>query len=240
MTCFLTSSPTVYRSWTLDSSNGFAAALKAAVPAGCRGLFICSSPDDPETNDFYAEQMRGSLERAGLVFSGFDILDRRSAARAGELTAGAGLIILAGGHVPTQNRFFAEIGLREKLWGYGGVILGISAGSMNSADIVYAHPEEKGEATDPAYQRFLPGLGLTGTMILPHFQHIRDLTLDGLRVIEEIALPDSMGREFLALPDGSYLYITGGREELRGEAWLIKDGSIAQISREGETLLFKE
>jgi len=31
---------------------------------------------------------------------------------------------------------------------------------MNCADTVYAQPEEPGEAVDPDYQRFIPGLGL--------------------------------------------------------------------------------
>lgn len=37
---------------------------------------------------------------------------------------------------------------------YQGVILGISAGSMNSADVVYAQPEEEGEGIDPEYEKY--------------------------------------------------------------------------------------
>ena len=37
--------------------------------------------------------------------------------------------------------------------------------------------------------------------------------------------------------DGSYLLIQDGREELRGEAYEIKDGSIRQISSDGEVVL---
>ena len=70
---------------------------------------------------------------------------------------------------------------------------------MNCAETVYAQPEEEGEAVDPAYERFLPGLGLTQKMILPHYQAIRDDVLDGLCVMEDIAYPDSMGRQFYLL-----------------------------------------
>ena len=49
---------------------------------------------------------------------------------------GTDLIILAGGHVPTQNRYFQEINLKSLLKNYQGVILGISAGTMNSAETV--------------------------------------------------------------------------------------------------------
>ena len=113
--------------------------------------------------------------------------------------------------------------------------MGISAGSMNSADVVYAQPELEGEVIDAGYQRFLTGLDLTKTMILPHYQMIKDNILDGMRIIEDITYPDSQGRKFYALTDGSYLYIDNGQEEICGEAYLIADGKTAQISALGET-----
>ena len=67
-------------------------------------------------------------------------------------------------------------------------------------------------------------------MLLPHYQAFKDETLDGLLLYAEIACPDSMGRTFYAIPDGSYLLIEGGREKLRGEAYKIKDGAITQIA----------
>jgi len=143
-------------------------------------------------------------------------------------------VILAGGHVPTQNRFFEAIGLRGLMRRYAGVVLGISAGSMNSAETVYAQPEEEGEAVDAGYARFLPGLGLTKTMILPHYQALRDGVLDGLRVMEDIAYPDSVGKKFYALADGSYLLIRDGKEEMRGETYLIQDGVLSPFSAPGD------
>ena len=104
---------------------------------------------------------------------------------------------------------------------------------MNSADTVYSQPELEGEALDPEYEKFLPGLGLTETNLLPHYQDCRDEVLDGLRVFEDITYPDSMGRTFCAIPDGSYLFIKDGREELRGEAYMIRDGVLTQISENG-------
>ena len=72
--------------------------------------------------------------------------------------------------------------------------------------------------------------------ILPHYQSTRHDVLDGLRVFEDIAYPDSMGKAFYALPDGSYLLIREGREELRGEAFLIRDGALRRICKNGESL----
>lgn len=107
---------------------------------------------------------------------------------------------------------------------------------MNSAETVYAQPELEGEATDPTYQKYLQGLGLTDKMILPHYQLIKDLILDGLRVMEDITYHDSYGKQFYALPDGSYLYIDEKIQTICGEAYLITDGKLSQISQAGKCI----
>lgn len=136
------------------------------------------------------------------------------------------VIFLGGGHVPTQNAFFHRIGLREKLAHFDGIIIGISAGSMNAADEVYAQPEMPGEAADPSYRRFLRGLGLTDINILPHYQIVRDNMLDGRRLFEDITIPDCEGRRALILPDGSFLMIKDGEEQVFGEGYWIGEGKL--------------
>ena len=236
MICFLTSSPCFPDNPALNTANGFAGKISASLPSPCKGLFISSSPDSPEDNDKVSGHMRHTFSLAGIEFSQYLVLDRRNIDSAEKLVRSADLIILAGGHVPTQNRFFQELGLRELLKDFDGVVMGISAGTMNSADVVYAQPERPGEATDPGYQKFLPGLGLTGTMVCPHYQMVKDDVLDGMRLFEDITYADSMGRQFYALPDGSYLYIRDGVQELYGEAYLIENGTFRQISREDDVL----
>lgn len=100
---------------------------------------------------------------------------------------------------------------------------------MNCGEVVYAQPEWPGDTTDPTYDRFPEGLGLTPVMILPHYQVLRDQTLDGLRLIEDVALPDSMGRTIHALPDGSYVLVENGESRIMGEAYVIRDGRITRI-----------
>lgn len=237
MICFLTSSPIVRGSLELDPSNRMIEELRTCFPDPCDALFIAAYPNSYERTDLFADSTRVSFEAAGFRFRSFLVLDDRNRRNAAALVLSSNFLILSGGHVPTQNRFFREIGLRELLTGFDGLIMGISAGSMNSAELVYAQPELDGEASDPLYQRFLPGLGLTNTMLLPHYQMIRDDLLDGLRLFEDVAYPDSVGREFYALVDGSYLLIReDGTEELRGEAYRIADGKCTQISTEGETV----
>ena len=231
MVCFLTSSPVIPGTDTLNPTNSFIEELHRHFPKDCQALFVCSDPDLYDKTDFFANETKRIFENAGFLFGGFRILDRRNEHKASELVKNSGLIILAGGHVPTQNRFFSKIGLRALLKDYNGILIGISAGSMNSAETVYAQPERDGEAMDSAYQRFLPGLGLTKTMLLPHYQENKDDILDGLRVYEDIAFSDSYGNVFYAIPDGTYLLIEGGKEELRGEAYRISNGNMLQVSK---------
>ena len=236
MICFLTSRTDLSDTGELNPANGFAAELKRCLPKHCRALFVCSDPDGWEKTDFYSDVIRQSFENAGSQLESWCNLDGRNEQQAAKLIRGSDLLILAGGHVPTQNRFFHRIGLRGLMKGFDGVVVGISAGSMNSADVVYAQPEEEGEALDPAYRRFLTGLDLTKTMLLPHYQDVKDDVLDGMRLFPDITCPDSMGRTFYAIPDGSYLFIGPGGEELRGEAYRIRDGIITQIAKNGETV----
>ncbi len=236
MICFLTSRMDDPETGELNPANHFIDALRSRFPNPCRALDLCSDPEDWEKMDFYAAFTKKMLEKAGFVFERFLTLDGRNEDHAAKLVRESNLMILSGGHVPTQNRFFEKIRLRDLLKSCEGVVLGISAGSMNSADEVYAQPEEEGEAVDPAYRRFLPGLGLTKTNLLPHYQENKDDVLDGQRIYADIACPDSMGRTFYAIPDGSYLLIDAGKEELRGEAYMVRDGVLRQISSRGEVI----
>ena len=236
MVCFLTSSPIIPGTELLNPANSFIEELNRHFHKDCSTLFICSDPDLYDKTDFFANEIKRIFEHAGFLFSDYRILDSRNEDHASELIRNSDLIILAGGHVPTQNQFFSKIGLRGLLKDYAGILIGISAGSMNSAETVYAQPERDGEAIDPTYQRFLPGLGLTKTMLLPHYQENKDDILDGQRIYEDIAFSDSYGNIFYAIPDGSYLFIEDGKEELRGEAYRISDGKMFQVSKMNDTV----
>lgn len=237
MICFLTSSPCLEGEDGLNPANGFVEEVRKTVRKPCEALFVCSNPDDYLRTDRFAQAVSDSFADSGIEFASFVVLDRRNANLSAELIQKANLIILAGGHVPTQNRFFQEIRLRELLQNYDGVLIGISAGTMNCADLVYAQPELDGEGVLNDDKRFLPGLGITKIMVLPHYQETKDAVLDELRLFEDITYPDSADRRFYALVDGSYIMCRDGREELRGESYLIADGSVDIICHENESVL---
>ncbi|MEW4354461.1 Type 1 glutamine amidotransferase-like domain-containing protein [Streptococcus pneumoniae] len=234
MTYFLASRPFQYEDKILTPNNRFIERLQDVLPQQSRALFICSSPDQAEANDHYAQVTKECFEHSQFYFSDYVVLDRRTQNQAAELVAAADLLMLAGGYVPEQNQFFQELQLRQLLKNFSGVIVASSAGAMNSADIVYAQPELEGEALSKDYQHFLSGLDLTKTMILPHYQDLKDEVLDGLRLFEDITYADSYGRVFYALVDGTYLLVQDGKEWICGEAYRICDGKIQQITSENQ------
>lgn len=221
--------------FALNEKNGFVERLRKAWIPSARCLFVASDPDNTLMVEGYGAKVAQAFAEAGLPFSKLDLWDSRRDYSAEEVR-GYDVLFLSGGHVPTQNAFFQRIGLREKLAGFDGIIIGVSAGTMNSAGVVYAAPELEGESIDPEYRRFLPGLGLTQAMVVPHYQHIKNDMLDGKRMFEEIIYPDSIGRTFYALVDGSYLLVEDGRTTLYGEAYQISDGALQKLTSPGEVL----
>ena len=238
MNIFITSSPYIDGAdrAILNDANGFTDRLREVLPPNPSALFVCADPDDHDMTCHFAADTCGAFSAAGMAFSRYDVLDGSNAEEAAQLIDQSDFLIFSGGHVPTQNRFFQEISLREILTDFDGVVMGISAGSMNLADVVYVQPEEPGEGIDPDFQRFAPGLGLTDVNILPHYQKVKDNILDGLRLMEDITYPDSENNTFFALPDGSYFYQDDDCLLLCGQAWLIRDCQLSQLTEEEEVL----
>ena len=242
MIVFLTSSPSgpldvPNYDKLLDEKNGFVENLRQFWKEEMRGMIIAAAPDSFEGNDEMRDFFEQAFRNGNIPVTRFDVWDYRSHDISAEELNQYDIIMLGGGHVPTENHFFHLIHLREKLQGYQGIILGVSAGTMNSAEFVYAQPELPGESVDPNYVRYLQGLGLTKINILPHYQMVKHFTLDGKRLFEDITYGDSYGKEFIALEDGSYIRIMNGETKLYGRAHRIAEGVLTTICEENETII---
>lgn len=220
----------------LIQNNGLLDNLKNIWTPNAKVLIICADPSDYKKNDDVCSCLEKSFPMSGLSISNIDKCDGRNPDIVDTLK-NIDVLILTGGHVPTQNRFMKQLQLKERLQHYNGIVVAWSAGSMNCADIVYAGPEFEGEALDASYQRWLTGLGLTDINIFPHFQSLKNEYLDGLRLIEDITYADSVGHEILALNDGSYIIIEDGKTTLFGEAYIIKDAQQWKICNDGESII---
>ena len=173
MIVFLTSSPTGPLDNSrhvdgIDSKNYLIENFQKYWKPDSKCLYITATPDNYELNDEIRSGMKATWEKGGFSIASFDVWDNRTADFSKKILDSYDVVILGGGHVPTQNAFFNRISLREKIQDFDGIVIGISAGTMNSADLVYAQPEEAGEAVDPNYRKFITGLGLTGINVCPH------------------------------------------------------------------------
>lgn len=239
MVVFLTSSPTGPLDGSrkvdgLDKKNKFVENIRKYWKPNSKNLMITATPDSYEQNDEMISFFENAVKKDGFSCQPFEVWDSRTEDFSKEKLHSYDVIWLGGGHVPTQNQFFKEIRLREKMEGFNGIVIGISAGTMNAADVVYAQPEHEGEAVDPNFQKFIQGLNLTKTQILPHYQMVKDWYLDGMRLYDEITYGDSYGHKFLVLEDGSYLMSQNGVESVWGNAYEISDGRICKISEDIE------
>ena len=213
----------------IPEENNWREVLRAEIGDKNNGLLIAALPNEFDMNDSMAKDMMTSFKMTGYMVEEMMICDDRNWEKLPQLMEEAEFIVLSGGHVPTQNAFFVKIGLKELIHKYKGTVIGISAGTMNCADEVYACPEEAGESIDPDYKRYIPGLGLTTINILPHYQHLKDVMLDGVKMVDDIALKDSYRKSFIALVDNSYIKVENGKATICGEAYKAYNGKIEQI-----------
>ena len=238
-TIFLTSSPfgPLDNSRTVegfDPMNRLPENLSRFWKKNARCLVISAFPSDIPACIKMWESMEKSIRVNFSDIECLDIWDDRTVDFSAEILNSYDVVFLGGGHVPTENTFFEKIGLRENIHKYDGLIIGISAGTMNAAEVVYAQPELEGEGIDSKYRRYIKGLGLTKINILPHYQMTKSFMLDGMRLFEDITYGDSCGRRFLVLPDGSYYTLVDGRGTVWGEAYEIADAQIRLICADGE------
>ena len=194
-------------------------------------VFVASDPYNYDATDIYAGVTIESFKLT-FPFKNYIVLDGRNKSQAKEIIESADFIFLCGGHVPTQNKFFHEIGLGGIIRNTNALICGGSAGSINMADIVYAQPELEGESVDNNYNRYLPGLGLTNISILPHFKERMNDVLDGKSILNEISIPDSMVRPFIAISDGDYILAVDNTVVMYGESYLF-NGSYSKLTKQG-------
>lgn len=240
MILFLTSSPSgpldkPNDDHVLDFKNSFVSNLKSFWKENMKALMIAASPYDYDSNDEMTSFFKDCFNNSGLPLEDLCLWDHRYN---GFNIHDFDLIVLAGGHLPTQNNFFHQIQLKEQFVNYNGIVLGISAGSMNCANIVYAQPEIEGESIDTNYERFISGLNLSNMNVLPHYQMVKNNYLDGKRLYEDITYLDSYGHEFIILNDGSYILQIDNKIMIYGESYLLKDGILLKICHDDENVLY--
>ena len=217
----------------LNSQNGFVDKIQEYV-GDINCLYILSDPQAPFLTHRISSHYKRAFKKSGFTVKHWTTLYPFKKRRLQQLISQSNLIILAGGHVPTQNKFFHHIHLQKYIKNYDGLVIGISAGSMNSALEVYSQPENFGEVKSTHYRRFLKGLGIVDISVLPHYADVKNQRVDHQRIMEDVTLPDSYGRKFYAIEDGAFIIPT--ENKIYGNCYVIKDGRVRKVCNTGEVV----
>lgn len=227
----------------IDESNHFGDNLRKYWVPNTRFLIFASDPCDTAMAKQIEREIRDGFSLSGFSISEIRIFhyqyiedyrkqndcDSTLAAKEAlkDALQWADVFFLAGGHVPTENAFMKECDLKSLINNpdiFDGIFIGLSAGSMNAAEEAYLAPELSGESIDPEFVRFTDGLGFTGINIVPHFEYVQTVILDGRKLISDIVAEDSKNRDIYLINDGSYFMIRNGITEFFGEGMIMKNG----------------
>lgn len=172
----------------------------------------------------------------GFGIENVKVVDHRFAGDIKQTILNADCVFLMGGNVPTQNKYFKEIGLKEILNEYDGIIIGQSAGSMNCSKIVYTKPEEDYEFDDETYQRQIPGLGLVDFAIMPHMNSANEIDEKMHPSVMQMCLEDSYKIPHFGIFDYGFIEVQGKNITAYGKTLLLKNGKCTTLCEEKETL----
>lgn len=212
----------------LFEKNNFLNNLKNNLRETKKFVLIASNPDEYEKNDLFLKMDIEALKLSGLEFQDSVILDGRNIENPELVLENANLIFLCGGNTLIQNKFFNKINLKKYLKNTNSVIVGISAGSINSAKNVFNSPEEEQDLKNSPYMQ---GLELTNINVEPHFDinNANKIQMDSI-------LSESNKRIIYGLTDGAYIVKINNKYKIYGESYKIHNGIITKICTDNNCL----
>ena len=205
-------------------NNNFLKNMKESINDYDKFVIIASDADNYEQNDYYLKLDMDVLAMSGINFKENVVLDNRNKDDIVNVFKNSSLIFLSGGDTLKQNIFFNEINLKEYIKNIDACIVGIRAGAINSAKIVFNSPEEEKDLTNPS---ILEGLGLTTINVEPHFDcdKISKIQMDAI-------LKESNNRVIYGLPDKSYIF----NNKVYGKCYRVYKENIELISNDDEAV----
>lgn len=169
-----------------------------------------------EKTDHYFHFFLNMFEKAGIHFENSYVVDgRMSVDEAQKAVAEADVVWLSGGDTPTQFRYLQKYGLDTVIRQFAGVIIGMSAGSINLAKTAIC-TLNCGHYQQEIYE----GLGCVNVSVEPHF----------IRSEVSKELIDLSGQYTIyGLCDDSIIVCSGGTIDFYGKIYKLSDGNIEVI-----------
>jgi len=169
-----------------------------------------------EKTDKYFRIFLDLFENAGIHFEEAYVVDgRMSTTEAQNTVAEADVVWLSGGDTPTQFGYFQKYGLVKVLQEHEGVIIGMSAGSINMArtsicTLSCGHRK----------QEIYSGLGCVDVSVEPHF--VRENVSDELIELSKVYI-------IYGLCDDALIVCSGETIEFYGEVYKLSQGIVERI-----------
>ncbi len=197
--------------------ESFSTLLKKYVKSEMSFAFVASEfKSAHRETDWYCQYFLKMFSECGIFFNKVQVIDSRmTKSQAQKVIVDSDVIWLAGGDTPTQYKYFVEYGLIQFLRKHKGVIIGMSAGSINMSKTAICTVAAK-----HAQQYIYEALGVVDFSVEPHFN--KDDISDELLAI-------SKDYPLYAICDDSAIFCTNGKIEYSGDVFLIKDGSVSSV-----------
>lgn len=218
----------------IDKKNEFLDNLKMSIKKYDLMVWVCNNADEFERNDKSAFFMAEAFKKQLSPFKEVVVLDNRNIDDAKDLLSRADYVYLSGGKLECQIDFLTKINFKKNI-NKDCVVVGVSAGAMNMCEIGYNYPED---LTELENKKYIAGLGYYNKIIIPHFKKHKGNKYPPkhYNLLKKWYLPDSYEKEFLALPNDSYVLLDEQGARLFGKAFKIKDGKVKRICKNGQIL----
>jgi dipeptidase E len=158
-----------------------------------------------------------------VAFDEIKIIDSRvSKEDAKKIILKTDVVWLSGGDTLMQMKSFIEYHLREVLSRYEGIIIGMSAGSINMADEVVLPKDEEDNVPELSVYK---GLGVVSINIEPHLDFSRTRHIEDIKIASQTA-------PIYGIYDDSFILVTDDKVEVFGDYCLFENGKESFLKAE--------
>ena len=216
----------------IENVNGVLDNIKKYLSSTNRVVYVSNDPNNVIENEERIKNMMDSFSLSNLNFNEKILLDARNKKDSKNIILGADIVILSGGKILCQNKFFRSVRLKKILKHFNGIVIGMSAGTMNLCKTIFNFPEENADIKE---KRWVKGLDFYDKIIIPHFDgetNTYQIECEEVDVVNDYIFPASHKKEFLGIPNGSYILIDGNKNvSFFGEMYTIENGVTKKIER---------
>ncbi|SHJ90292.1 dipeptidase E [Clostridium amylolyticum] len=197
--------------------NDFSKVLRKYIKTGMKFAFVASEFENiHEKTDWYCNHFLKMFSDCGITFGSVDVIDSRmSKEKAQDTVRNADVLWLAGGDTPTQFAYLESYGVIPCIREHKGVVIGISAGSINMAKTAVCTLTCEHDKLE-----IYEALGLVEFSVEPHFD--KDNITDELLVLSE-------EYPLYGICDDSAIISTEGNTSYIGDIFFIDNRHITRV-----------